>query len=344
MEHLAFCTSRRRLLAHTAAALGVAGLGSTLPSVALANHHEERSAPWPTRPLRILVGFGGGSSPDLTARTFAEPLAKVLGTSVVVESKVGAGGGIAAAEVARSSDHHTIGLMINANLTIAKILNPRATYDPLTELAPLSLIGVSPLVLAATTRDVPSDVRAFFAAARRAGTSWSYGSPGIGTMGHLGMELLSSRAQMAPVHIPYSGYAQVAAALVSGELQLGMLPPALALAQEAAGKVQLLGVTSNARSPLVPHIPTLGELGVGLTGLDLQVWNAFAASARMPQPVRERISAAIVEVARSTRVREQLFAQGWQVVATSQEGLARRIEHETRQMGAVIERLKLQQD
>ena len=104
---------------------------------------------WPTKPLKIIVGFPAGSSPDLTARTFSEPLSKALGQPVIVENKVGAGGNIAADAVAKARDDHTIGLMINGNMTIAKLLNPAVPYDPLKDLAPLSLIGTSPLILTA---------------------------------------------------------------------------------------------------------------------------------------------------------------------------------------------------
>ena len=106
-------------------------------------------AAWPTKPVKIIVGFPAGSSPDLTARAFSEPLSKALGQPVIVENRVGAGGNIGADAVAKARDDHTIGLMINGNLTIAKILNPALPYDPLKDLAPLSLIGTSPLILTA---------------------------------------------------------------------------------------------------------------------------------------------------------------------------------------------------
>jgi len=179
---------------------------------------------WPTKPVRIVVGFPGGSSPDLTARTFTEPLSKLLGQPVIVENKVGAGGNIGATEVARATDNHTIGLMINGNMTIAKILNPATTYDPLKDLAPLTLIGVSPLVLTAPMEQPgvakDADARTFFAAAKQAGDKWSYGTPGVGTIGHLGTELLKARSGIAPIHVPYSGYPQVATAMMGGQLQM----------------------------------------------------------------------------------------------------------------------------
>jgi len=291
---------------------------------------------WPTKPLRIVVGFPPGSSPDLTARTFSEPLAQALGQPVIVENKVGAGGNIAADTVAKARDGHTIGLFINGNLTIARLLNPQLPYDPMRDLAPLSLIGVSPLVLSAPVGqgDAPADEHAFVQAARQAGSRWSYGTPGVGTVGHLGTELLKARTGIDPVHIPYPGYPQVATAMLGGQLQMALLPPALAQAQERAGKLRLIGVTSAGRSALVPHVPSLAEAGV--RDFQLEIWNAFAAPAAMPAPVRARLSVLVGEIARSPQVRAKLFQQGWQAVGSSSEGLANRIQADTAAMGRVI--------
>ena len=294
---------------------------------------------WPTKPVRIVVGFPGGSSPDLTARTFSDPLSKILGQPVIVENKVGAGGNIGATEVARAKDNHTIGLMINGNMTIAKILNPATHYDPLKDLAPLTLIGVSPLVLTAPVEQPgvakDADAKTFMAAARAAGDKWSYGTPGVGTIGHLGTELLKARSGMAPVHVPYAGYPQVATAMIGGQLQMAMLPPALALSQAQAGKLRLIGVTSQGRSVLAPGVPSLAEAGV--KNFDLQIWNAFAAPHNMPQAIRDKLTAALVEIARRPDVRDKLFQQGWQVVATSQEGLAHRVQKDTQELRQLIQ-------
>ncbi len=292
------------------------------------------AAPWPTKAVRIIVGFPGGSSPDLTARTFAEQLSKALGQPVIVENKVGAGGNIAADYVARATDDHTIGLMINGNMTIAKLLNPKLNYDPLKDLTPISLIGVSPLVLTAPIGSPGATPLDFFVAARNAGDKWSYGSPGVGTVGHLGMELLKSRANINPVHVPYPGYPQVANAMIGGQLQLSMLPPALAMAQIQAGKLRAIGVTSSGRSPLVPGLPSMAEAGV--QGFNLEVWNAVAAPNSMPKPVVARLSALFSEIARKPEVRQKLFQQGWQVAGTSAEGLARRIKADTALLGGII--------
>jgi len=305
-----------------------------IATAASGQNSKPTAAVWPTRTVHLVVGFPAGSSPDLTARTLAEPLAKALGQAVIVENKVGAGGNIAADYVARATDDHTIGLMINGNMTIAKLLNPKLNYDPLKDLTPISLIGVSPLVLTAPIASPGATAQDFFAAARKAGDKWSYGSPGVGTVGHIGMELLKSKTHINPLHIPYPGYPQVASAMIGGQLQLSMLPPALALAQIRAGKLRAIGVTSSGRSPLAPELPSMLEAGV--QGFNLEIWNAVAAPNSLPKPVVAKLSALFSEIARSPEIREKLFQQGWQVAGTSAEGLARRIKLDTALLGGII--------
>ena len=290
--------------------------------------------PWPGRPLRIIVGFPAGTSPDLTARALAEPLEKALGQPVIVENKVGAGGNIGGDAVAKASDGHTIGLMINGNLTIAKLLNPALRYDPATDFAPISLIGVAPLVLVAPANAPGADARAFLAAARAAGDKWSYGSPGVGTVGHLGMELLKARTGIQPVHVPYPGYPQVFNALAAGDLQLSMLPPALALAQIKGGKLRGIGVTSGGRSPLAPDLPSMADAGV--KNFNLEIWNAVVAPASMPAAHIKKLSDAVSAIVRTPEMRQRLFQQGWQAVGSSPEGLANRIQADTQTLGAII--------
>ena len=300
----------------------------------------QTSAPWPSKTVQIVVGFPAGSSPDLTARTLAEPLSKALGQPVLVVNKVGAGGNIGADFVAKATDEHTIGLMINGNMTIAKLLNPALPYDPLKDLAPISLVGVSPLVLTAplVAPGAPGapgvTAKEFLQAAAQAGDKWSYGTPGVGTVGHIGMELLKSKTGINPVHVPYPGYPQVANAMLGGQLQLSMLPPALAMAQISGGKLRAIGVTSNARSALVPDLPSMAEAGVA--DFNLEIWNAVAAPRSMSPAVVAKLSALISEIARSPEIKQKLFQQGWQVVGSTAEGLASRVKLDTAQLGAII--------
>ena len=298
-----------------------------------------QAAGWPSKTVRLVVGFPAGSSPDLTARALAEPLSKALGKPVIVENKVGAGGNIGADHVAKATDKHTLGLMINGNLTTAKLLNPKLPYDPLKDLKPVSLIGVSPLVLMAPKNAPGLDAAAFFAAAKLAGDSWSYGSPGVGTVGHIGMELLNAKTGMKPVHVPYPGYAQVALAMVGGQLQLSMLPPALAMAQVTGDKLRAIGVTSSGRSALAPQLPSMREAGVA--NFNLEIWNAVAAPKSLPAPIVAELSRLIGAIVRAPDMRQKLFQQGWQVVGSSPEGLANRIQADTQVFGSVIKSLKI---
>ena len=287
---------------------------------------------WPSKPLRLIVGFPAGSSPDLTARALAEPLEKALGQTIIVENKVGAGGNIAAEAVAKATDGHTFSVMINGNMTIAKLLNPAVRFDPVKDLQPVSLIGVAPLVLVAPA--TAPEGKAFFTAGAAAGNKWSYGSPGVGTVGHLGMELLKSRSALKPEHVPYAGYPQVYQGLQGGDLQLSMLPPALAMQQIQAGKLRGIGVTSAARSPLAPGLPSLKELGV--QNFDLEIWNGVAAPKAMPRAHVEQLAAAVSTIARTPDMRAKLAAQGWQVVGSSPEGLANRIQQDVKALGTII--------
>jgi len=322
---------RRTILALALAAIASTGAAQQAGKAATS----KAVAPWPTKPVRLLVGFPGGSTPDLVARTIAEPLSRALGQPVVVENRPGAGGNIAADVVAKATDNHTIGVMINGNMTIAKLLNPATPFDPQKDLAPISLIATAPLLLTAPANAPGNTAQEFFLAARNAGNKWSYGTPGIGTVGHIGMELLKTKTNIDPVHIPYPGNPQVINAMISGQIHLSLLPPGLAAAQIRAGKLKAIGVTSSGRSPLVPEYPSLDEGGV-TRGFQLEIWTAAAAPQSMPKPIVAKLSALIGGIARSPEVRQKLFQQGWQVAGTSAEGLANRVKADTTLLGGVI--------
>lgn len=298
------------------------------------------AASWPHKALRLIVGFPPGSSPDLTARALAEPLSRALGQPVVIENKVGAGGNIAADAVAHANDGHTLGLMINGNMTVAGLLNPRLGYDPLKDFAPVSLIGTAPLLLTAPVGSPGDTPMQWLTQARQAGIQLSYGSPGVGTVAHLGMELLKAKTGLAAVHVPYPGNPQIINAMLGGQIQLALLPPGLAMAQIRAGKLRAIGLTSSGRSPLVPEVPSLADLGV--KDYQLEIWNAVAAPARMPAAHVQQLAGLISEIVRSPEMRQRLFQQGWQVVGSAPEGLARRIATDTQALGAIIRQQKIE--
>lgn len=308
-------------------------LFATLPTLVWA------AGDWPSKPLRLVVGFPAGSSPDMTARALAEPLARALGHAVVVENKVGAGGNIAADAVAKATDDHTLGLMINGNMTIAGLLNPKLSYNPLKDLTPISLIGTAPLLLTAPADSAGETATHWLEQVRKVGNNISYGSPGVGTVAHLGMELLKARTGIDPVHVPYPGNPQIIHAMLSGQIQLALLPPGLAMAQVKAGKLRAIGTTSTGRSALVPEVPSLADVGV--KNYQLEIWNAVAAPTGMPTAHVQKLATLIGDIVRSPEMRQRLFQQGWQVMGSAPEGLKHRIAADTKTLGDIIRQQKI---
>jgi tripartite-type tricarboxylate transporter receptor subunit TctC len=282
--------------------------------------------------VKIIVGFPGGSTPDVAARILADGLAKSLNQSVVVENRPGASGNIAADLVAKATDDHTLGLVINGNLSSAKLLNPKLPFDPVRDFALLSLVANAPLVLV-TQPDKPSGAD-FFLAARNAADKWNYGSVGIGSAGHLGLELLKSRAgNFTATHVPYPGNPQVITALLAGDIQMALIPPGLALPQVRAGKLKAIGLTTG-RSALAPDVPPLADAGV--RGFDMDVFVALVGPARLSAGAQARIADEASAIARSPDTRQRFFNAGWTPLGGSPEALRVRVRNETNLLGGII--------
>ena len=326
MEHPDPIDFRRRHLAWAAATLLSGWPGH-------AAWAQAKAAPaCPSKPVRLVVGFPGGSTPDVAARVLADVLGPALGQPVVVDNRPGASGNIAADVVAKSTDDHTLGILINGNLTTARRLNPRLPFDPARDFTLLSLLATAPLVLVCPAGE-PAGA-AYFAAAKAAGDRWNYGSVGAGSVGHLGMELLKDRAPgFNPTHIPYNGNPAVITALISGQIQAALVPPGLALPQVRAGKLKAIGLTGG-RSTLAPEVPPLSELGVPMDSLE--VWVALVGPAGLARAARERLARDVPALLRESGVRQRMFAAGWQVQGSSPEGLRLRVQSEGMLLGGII--------
>jgi tripartite-type tricarboxylate transporter receptor subunit TctC len=283
-------------------------------------------------PVRILVGFPGGSTPDLAARALADVMARALGQPVVVENKPGAAGNVAADLVAKSTDDHTLGIVINGNLTSARILNPRLPFDPAKDFTLVSLVATAPLFLV-TPPDQPTGA-AWVKALRESGSRWSYGSPGIGTVGHLGMEVVKAAAgNLGPVHVPYNGTPAVVNALLGGQVQMSLMPPGTALPQVKAGRLNAVGVTGP-RSALAPDVPPLADLGLKMD--PLEVWVALVGPAGLSRAARERLAQTVPALVRDPDMRQRLLGSGWEAQGSTSDGLAERVKDETRILGDII--------
>lgn len=287
---------------------------------------------WPRQPVKLLVGFPGGSTPDMAARALADGLAKTWGQPVVVENRPGASGNIAADAVAKASDDHTLGVVINGNLTSAKQLNPKLPFDPAKDFALLSLLTSGPLVLV-TTPDQPGGAE-FFTAARNGGDKWNYGSVGIGSVGHLGMEFLKTRAGgLRAQHIPFNGNPAVVTAMLGGQIQMALMPPGVALPQVRAGKLKAIGLTGG-RSTLAPDVPPLSDFNVRVN--ELEVWTALVGPAKLSAAAQARVAADLPAVVRSAETRQRLFNAGWQALGTAPDALKSRVRSEAAILGGII--------
>jgi tripartite-type tricarboxylate transporter receptor subunit TctC len=301
---------------------------AALPLGALAQARSD----WPTRPLRLVVGYASGSSPDVQARLLAEPLGRALGQPVVVENKGGASGNIGADAVAKATDGHTIGVIGNGPLTSSKFLYGKLPYDPIRDLAPLAMVGSAPLVLVAP-KAAAADVPAYFKSLR-SGSQGNYGSVGTGSGGHLGLELIREAMGLNMVHVPYNGGPAVVNALLGDQVQLALLPASTVMPLVQSGKLAALAVSSSQRSPLAPGVPAMPEVGAGQ--VDIEVWNAVMAPASMPAEHRARLAQALEKILHSPEIRSRLLAQGWRIGDTSAASLERRIQSDSRLYGDLI--------
>jgi len=328
------------VLSRLPALLVRAGIGTVL-SVCASTSALAADA-WPTKPIRMIVGFAAGSSPDVQARLLAEPLSKALGQPVVVENKPGASGNIGADAIAKAEDGHTIGIIGNGPLTSSKYLYSKLPYDPDKDFAPLALVGAAPLVWVIAKNPATANAGQFLKYARAEGDKISYGSVGAGSGTHLGAELLKSALNINPVHVPYGGGPAVLTALAAGQIQMALIPGSTAAPMIQAGKIEAIAATSSKKSPLAPGLPGMEDLGA--PNVNIEVWNAVMAPAKMPKADQEKLSAILKDIIESPEIRQKLLAQGWRVDDPSPAALTKRMQADARNYEAVIRKNNIKLD
>jgi tripartite-type tricarboxylate transporter receptor subunit TctC len=290
---------------------------------------------WPSRPVRMIVPFPAGSSPDLVARILTEPLAQRLGQPVIVENRPGAGGNLGTGVIARAApDGYTIGLSIPGPLAVNKVLYKKMEYDPIKDLAPISLVAASPNVLVVDPKLNVNSVKELVQVVKANPGKFNYGSVGNGSASHLTMELFKEQAGLDLVHVPYPGSPQVNAAIVSGQVSVGFVVPATAMPLVQSGRLKALAASSSVRSTVLPELPTLVESGY--REVVSTAWNAIVAPAKTPKPIVERLSREFVAIVRTPDVREKLMRIYFQPVGTAPEGLATLMKDEIDRWGRVI--------
>jgi tripartite-type tricarboxylate transporter receptor subunit TctC len=268
-------------------------------------------ADWqPTRPIKIVVPFAPGGQPDVVARALAEPLSKALGQPVVVENRPGAGGNIAAEAVAKSApDGHTLLMGTNGPLAVSPALYKNLPYDPLKDLAPITLVGTSPNLIAVNPGLGVTTLKGLVDKAKAEPGKLNFSSVGKGSISQLSMELLNSVAGIQTVHIPYNGGAPAVTALIAGDVQILSLNPTALIPQVTAGKARVVAQTGAKRSALVPDVPTVAESGY--PGFEADVWMAVMAPAKTPPEAIARINSELVRIIRDPALKASLWDRQW---------------------------------
>jgi tripartite-type tricarboxylate transporter receptor subunit TctC len=290
-------------------------------------------AVWPTRPVKIVVTFPPGGAPDTLARVLAEKWGQALGQPFTVDNKPGAGGNIGADFVAKSpGDGTTLLVGTVGTHAINPALYAHMPYNHLKDFTPVSFLASTPNLLVVNNKVPATSVKELIELARK--SPLSFGSSGSGTSIHLSGELFNTMAGVKMQHIPYKGRAQAVPDLLGGRIDMifDNMPSALPLVK--SGDVRALGVTSAARSPAAPNIPTIAE--AGLPGFQATSWFALYAPAGLPREVLARVNAETARVMALPDVREKLAALGLEVDTGTPEALAAFMQAETGKWAKVV--------
>ena len=318
-------TVRRRTLLGCALPLAAAGLPAWASAPA---------ADFPSRPLRMVVPFGAGTSTDTVARVMADAMGRRLGQTVVVENRAGSGGAIGTELVARApADGHTMVMGTVGTHAINPALYRKLSYDAARDFAPLAFVGQTPTLLVVAAGAPFQSLQDLAAAAARP-PGLSFASAGNGTSGHLAGDLLRRRLGGQMVHVPYKEGATALSDLMAGQVQFMFYHPAAVLPHIQAGKLRALGVSSASRSAAAPDVPSIQAL----TGapFDLVAWFMLYAPAGVPAPVLARLRDAAQSALATPDARAKLTAQGLEGIGVPADALPAFAERETAKWGELV--------
>jgi tripartite-type tricarboxylate transporter receptor subunit TctC len=294
---------------------------------------QAQTAPWPTKPVRIVVTFPPGGAPDTLARVLADKWSQSLGQPFTVDNKAGAGGNIGSDFVAKSPPDGTTLLVGTVGThAINPALYPNIPYNNIRDFTPVSFLAATPNLLVVNNSVPAKTVKELIALAAR--TPLTFGSSGSGTSIHLSGELFNTLAGVKMQHIPYKGRAQAVPDLLGGRITMifDNMPSVLPLVK--SGEVRAIAVTSATRSAAAPNIPTIAESG--LPGFDATSWFALLAPAGLPKEMLARINAETLRVMNLPDVRDKLFQLGLEVAPGTPESLASYIQQETTKWAKVV--------
>lgn len=309
---------------------------STLGSQAVAQS-------FPSQPVRLLVPTPPGSSVDVAARLIGERLRERLGQPVIVENRPGAGGTIAGGEVAKATaDGHTLFVGFNGPLATAPLLFSKMTYRPLENFAPIITTVSQPHVLVVNAQFPAKNLNEFIALIRASPGRYNYASVGNASASHLTMELLKARANLAIVHIPYSGGPGATQALVAGDVHALFTAYVNVRPMVSAGRLRVLGLAESKRSPALPEVPTFAEQG--FAGIDAPLFNAIVAPAGTPTSIVNRLNKEIGEILALDDTRNKLASGGMDVIGGTPEQLAGLMRAEVQRWQPVVDRLGIKPD
>lgn len=312
-----------------------------LAAVALPALARAQAPAWPDRPVRLIVPFAAGGTPDVAARTLAPGFAAAFGQPFLVENRAGAGGAIGTEAVAKATDGLTLGVSIGGPASTARILNPGLAYDPATDLSPIAYLLRMPVVLSVHPAVPARNMAEFVAYAKANPGKLNYGSIGAGTIGHLVMAEFAARHGLDMTHVPFRSVPQAVTEIVAGRIEAMAAVTGAVLGQVREGRVRALGVSSGRRFAAALDIPTFDEQGEGPA---IWTWIGLFGPAAMPPDRVARLSAEATKALEAPEAARVLQAAGFEVVAGGPEALKAQIAADMDRWGGLIRKLGIRAD